>query len=43
VVDIGSGIGSFSMPLATMFPHLTITNQDLPEIIEEAQHVSPDI
>ncbi|KAJ8588309.1 S-adenosyl-L-methionine-dependent methyltransferase [Rhizopogon salebrosus TDB-379] len=37
VVDIGSGIGAFSMPLAKMFPHLTITNQDLPEAINLAQ------
>jgi hypothetical protein len=26
-----------------MFPHLTITNQDLPEAINLAQEVSPDI
>jgi hypothetical protein len=31
------------MPLAKMFPHLTITNQDLPEAINLAQEVSPDI
>ncbi|KAG1857870.1 S-adenosyl-L-methionine-dependent methyltransferase [Suillus tomentosus] len=34
VVDIGSGIGAMSIPLAKTFPHLRITNQDLPEIIE---------
>ncbi|OJA11683.1 hypothetical protein AZE42_10533 [Rhizopogon vesiculosus] len=38
VVDIASGIGAFSMPLAKMFPHLRITNQDLPEIMKEAQN-----
>ncbi|KAG2068630.1 S-adenosyl-L-methionine-dependent methyltransferase [Suillus decipiens] len=37
VVDIGSGIGTFSIPLAKMFPHLRITNQDLPEVLLEAQ------
>ncbi|KAJ8588308.1 S-adenosyl-L-methionine-dependent methyltransferase [Rhizopogon salebrosus TDB-379] len=37
VVDIGCGVGAISMPLAKMFPHLSITNQDLPEIIREAQ------
>ncbi|KAG1830580.1 S-adenosyl-L-methionine-dependent methyltransferase [Suillus variegatus] len=34
VVDIGSGIGAMSIPLAKTFPHLRITNQDLPEIIK---------
>ncbi|OJA11684.1 hypothetical protein AZE42_10532 [Rhizopogon vesiculosus] len=38
VVDIGSGIGALSMPLAKMFPHLRITNQDLPEVIKEARN-----
>ncbi|KAG1860309.1 S-adenosyl-L-methionine-dependent methyltransferase [Suillus subalutaceus] len=38
VVDVGSGIGAFSMPLAKMFPHLRITNHDLPEIIVQAQN-----
>ncbi|KAG1882211.1 S-adenosyl-L-methionine-dependent methyltransferase [Suillus subluteus] len=38
VVDIGSGIGTFSTPLAKMFPHLKITNQDLPEVLLEAQN-----
>ncbi|KAG1784418.1 S-adenosyl-L-methionine-dependent methyltransferase [Suillus plorans] len=34
VVDIGSGTGAMSIPLAKMFPHLKITNQDLPETIK---------
>ncbi|KAG2346546.1 S-adenosyl-L-methionine-dependent methyltransferase [Suillus weaverae] len=37
VVDIGCSVGSFSTPLAKMFPHLRITNQDLPEVIAEAK------
>ncbi|KAG2126909.1 S-adenosyl-L-methionine-dependent methyltransferase [Suillus clintonianus] len=37
VVDIGSGIGAFSTPLAKMFPHLKITNQDIPEVMIQAQ------
>lgn len=40
VVDIGSGIGTFSTTLAKMFPHLKITNQDLPEVLLEARNVS---
>jgi len=42
LVDIGSG-GAFTMPLAKMFPHLRITNQDLPEIIMQAKNLSSDI
>ncbi|KAG2029970.1 S-adenosyl-L-methionine-dependent methyltransferase [Suillus americanus] len=38
VVDIGSGIGAFSTPLAKMFPHLRITNQDLPKVMVLAQN-----
>ncbi|KAG1776816.1 S-adenosyl-L-methionine-dependent methyltransferase [Suillus placidus] len=37
MVDIGSGIGGISIPLANTFPHLRITNQDLPEIVAQAQ------
>ncbi|KAG2082524.1 S-adenosyl-L-methionine-dependent methyltransferase [Suillus cothurnatus] len=37
IVDVGSGIGGISLHLANMFPHLRITNQDLPEVIEQAQ------
>ncbi|KAG2087138.1 S-adenosyl-L-methionine-dependent methyltransferase [Suillus discolor] len=33
VVDVGSGTGAMSIPLAKMFPHLRITNQELPETI----------
>ncbi|KAG2124435.1 O-methyltransferase-domain-containing protein [Suillus clintonianus] len=38
VVDIASGTGAISIPLTKMFPHLKITNQDLPEILVQAQH-----
>ncbi|KAG1864887.1 S-adenosyl-L-methionine-dependent methyltransferase [Suillus subluteus] len=38
VVDVGSGIGTFSTPLAKMFPHLRITNQDLPKVMALAQN-----
>ncbi|KAG1847271.1 S-adenosyl-L-methionine-dependent methyltransferase [Suillus tomentosus] len=34
VVDIGSGIGAMSISLAKMFPHLSITSQELPETIK---------
>ncbi|KAG1764505.1 O-methyltransferase-domain-containing protein [Suillus placidus] len=37
VVDIGCSVGSFPTPLAKMFPHLRITNQDLPEVIVQAK------
>ncbi|KAG1745181.1 O-methyltransferase-domain-containing protein [Suillus lakei] len=38
VVDVGSGTGAISTPLAKMFPHLRITNQDLPETIVQARN-----
>ncbi|KAG1864837.1 S-adenosyl-L-methionine-dependent methyltransferase [Suillus subluteus] len=37
-LTVGSGIGAFSMPLAKMFPHLRITNHDLPEVMVQAQN-----
>ncbi|KAG1854821.1 O-methyltransferase-domain-containing protein [Suillus subalutaceus] len=38
VMDVGSGIGTFSTPLAKMFPHLRIINQDLPKVMAQAQN-----
>ncbi|KAG2124432.1 O-methyltransferase-domain-containing protein [Suillus clintonianus] len=38
MVDVGSGTGAISTPLAKMFPHLRITNQDLPDIIVQAKN-----
>ncbi|KAG2101510.1 S-adenosyl-L-methionine-dependent methyltransferase [Suillus cothurnatus] len=38
VADIGSGTGAFSIPLAKMYPHLRITNQDLPNVMALAQN-----
>ncbi|KAG2073514.1 S-adenosyl-L-methionine-dependent methyltransferase [Suillus decipiens] len=37
MVDVGSGVGANSILLANMFPHLRITNQDLPGFEEQAQ------
>jgi hypothetical protein len=37
IVNVGSGIGGISLHLANMFPHLRITNQDLPKTMEQAQ------
>ncbi|KAG1898983.1 S-adenosyl-L-methionine-dependent methyltransferase [Suillus fuscotomentosus] len=39
VVDVGSGTGAMSIPLTKMFPHLRITNQDLPEALEMARNI----
>ncbi|EIW76001.1 S-adenosyl-L-methionine-dependent methyltransferase [Coniophora puteana RWD-64-598 SS2] len=39
VVDLGSGVGSFSRPLAKRFSHMQITCHDLPEVIEEAKDI----
>lgn len=38
VVDIGSGIGAFSTPLAKMYPHLRITHHDLPKVMVLARN-----
>ena len=40
VVDVGGGIGAFSLPLAKTHKHIKITIQDLPEALAMAQGVS---
>ncbi|KAG2069142.1 S-adenosyl-L-methionine-dependent methyltransferase [Suillus decipiens] len=37
MADIGSGVGANSILLSNMYPHLRITNQDLPGFVEQAQ------
>ncbi|KAF9235942.1 S-adenosyl-L-methionine-dependent methyltransferase [Melanogaster broomeanus] len=39
VCDVGASIGTFSLPLAKMYPHLKITDQDLPEVLVQAKDV----
>ncbi|EGN97119.1 hypothetical protein SERLA73DRAFT_92093 [Serpula lacrymans var. lacrymans S7.3] len=39
VCDVGASIGTFSLPLAKKFPHLKITDQDLPEVLVQATEV----
>ena len=38
--DVGGGIGSVSMALVKAHPHLKVTLQDLPNVIEQASEVS---
>ncbi|KAG2366698.1 O-methyltransferase-domain-containing protein [Suillus spraguei] len=39
VVDVGGGIGTFSMPLAKMHKNVKITIQDLPEVLVQARGI----
>ncbi|KAG6372999.1 S-adenosyl-L-methionine-dependent methyltransferase [Boletus reticuloceps] len=39
VCDVGASIGTVSLPLAKMHPHLRITDQDLPEVLVQAKDV----
>ncbi|KAG2159089.1 S-adenosyl-L-methionine-dependent methyltransferase [Suillus bovinus] len=39
MVDVGSGTGTISIPLAKMFPRLRITNQDLPETLKLSRNI----
>ncbi|KAH7890353.1 S-adenosyl-L-methionine-dependent methyltransferase [Phlebopus sp. FC_14] len=39
VCDVGASIGTFSLPLAKAFPHIRITDQDLPEVLVQAKEV----
>jgi len=40
VVDVGGGIGAFSLPLAKMHKNVKITIHDLPEALVQARNVS---
>lgn len=40
VVDVGGGIGSFSLDLAKQYKHIKVTLQDLPEALAQAREVS---
>ncbi|KAF8840189.1 S-adenosyl-L-methionine-dependent methyltransferase [Paxillus ammoniavirescens] len=39
VCDVGASVGTFSVPLSKTFPHLKITDQDLPEVLVQAKQV----
>ncbi|KAI6157185.1 O-methyltransferase-domain-containing protein [Pisolithus tinctorius] len=39
VCDVGASVGSVSIPLSKAHPHLKITDQDLPEVLEAARSV----
>ncbi|KAI5980951.1 S-adenosyl-L-methionine-dependent methyltransferase [Pisolithus albus] len=39
VCDVGASIGSVSIPLSKAHPHLKITDQDLPEVLESARDI----
>ncbi|KAF9218493.1 S-adenosyl-L-methionine-dependent methyltransferase [Gyrodon lividus] len=39
VCDVGASIGTFSLPLAKTYPHLKITDQDLPEVLTQAKDI----
>ena len=40
VVDVGGGIGAFSLPLAKTHKHIKITIHDLPEALVQSRAVS---
>jgi len=39
-VDVGGGIGAFSLPLAQRYKHIKVTIHDLPEALVQARTVS---
>ncbi|KAH0826050.1 S-adenosyl-L-methionine-dependent methyltransferase [Lanmaoa asiatica] len=39
VCDVGASFGTVSLPLAKMYPHLKIINQDLPEVLVQAKDI----
>ncbi|KAG6329568.1 hypothetical protein ID866_9521 [Astraeus odoratus] len=39
VCDVGSSIGTFTIPLAKTYPHLKITNQDFEDVMTKARGV----
>jgi 2-polyprenyl-3-methyl-5-hydroxy-6-metoxy-1,4-benzoquinol methylase len=43
VVDVGGGIGAFSLPLAKMHKNVKITIHDLPEALVQARNVSQQV
>lgn len=39
VCDVGASVGTVSLPLSKMYPHLKIVDQDLPEVLVQAKDV----
>ncbi|KAF8548625.1 S-adenosyl-L-methionine-dependent methyltransferase [Imleria badia] len=39
VCDVGASVGTVSLPLSKMYPHLKIVDQDLPEVLVQAKEI----
>ena len=39
VCDVGASVGTVSLPLSKMYPHLKIIDHDLPEVLVQAKDV----